>query len=156
MTSRKKAPGLFTIGYEKATVAAFFDELRRHRVELIADVRAVTASRRPGFSKRQLSAGLDEIGIGYVHFSGLGTPAEGREASRSGHPDKMYAIYERHLETPKAREDMDALLATLRAGKRVCLLCYERDIDHCHRRRVAELVCEAADLDVAHLAPTLF
>ncbi len=147
---------LFTIGYEKAAPAAFFDELKRHRVDMIADLRAVTASRRPGFSKRQLSAGLAEIGIGYVHYAGLGTPAEGREAARSGHPGTMYAIYEKHLKTPSAREDMDALLAAVRGGKRICLLCYERDVHHCHRRRVAELVCEATGSHVEHLAPPLF
>lgn len=154
--ARKKPSPLFTIGYEKATPAAFLDELKRNGVELVADVRAVTSSRRPGFSKRQLSASLDEIGIGYLHLVGLGTPSDGRTAAHSGHPEQMLKIYEKHLKTPEAREDMDALLATVRSGKRVCLLCYERDVHHCHRRRVAELLCEATGAPVAHLAPPLF
>jgi len=40
----------------------------------------VAASRRPGFSKRQLAASLDEADIGYLHLQKLGTPAEGRAA----------------------------------------------------------------------------
>src|SRR5215212_5649490 len=71
------AQPLFTIGYEQATPAAVLAELVGARVDLLADVRAVTASRRPGFSKRQLAASLDESGISYLHLRPLGTPAEG-------------------------------------------------------------------------------
>ena len=98
---------LFTIGYEQAKSAAVIDELKRARVRLIVDTRAVAASRRPGFSKRQLAAGLDEAGIGYLHLQKLGTPKEGRDAARSGNLTKLFDIYERHLATPDAREQLD-------------------------------------------------
>ena len=65
---------LFTIGYEQAKSASVIDELKRARVGLVVDTRAVAASRRPGFSKRQLAAGLDAAGIGYLHLQKLGTP----------------------------------------------------------------------------------
>jgi uncharacterized protein (DUF488 family) len=58
---------LFTIGYEQAKSDSVIHELQRVKVKLIVDTRAVAASRRPGFSKRQLAAGLDEAGIGYLH-----------------------------------------------------------------------------------------
>ena len=64
-TAEAKAKTLFTIGYEQSTATAFFDALTRAKVGLLVDVRAVAASRRPGFSKRQLAAGLDEHGIGF-------------------------------------------------------------------------------------------
>ena len=54
---------LFTIGYEQATPDAVLSELKRAKVKLLVDTRAVAASRRPGFSKRQLTASLDERGI---------------------------------------------------------------------------------------------
>ena len=38
---------LFTIGYEKATPAAVMDELKRAKIDLLVDTRAVAASRRP-------------------------------------------------------------------------------------------------------------
>lgn len=78
---RAKSHPLFTIGYEQAKPAAVLDELRRARIELLIDTRAVAASRRPGFSKRQLSASLDDAGIGYVHLQKLGTPAGPRHAA---------------------------------------------------------------------------
>ena len=88
---------LFTIGYEQAKPAAVLNELKRAKVDLLVDTRAVAASRRPGFSKRQLAASLDEIGIGYIHLQKLGTPAEGRAAARNGDFDKLWRIYDKHI-----------------------------------------------------------
>ena len=59
---------LFTIGYEQAKPAAVMRELKQAKIDLVVDTRAVAASRRPGFSKRQLAAALAEEGIGYVHL----------------------------------------------------------------------------------------
>src|SRR5260370_33278947 len=68
-----KAKRLFTIGYEQTPSKAVLDELEAAGVKLLVDVRAVASSRRPGFSKNQLAAGLDERGISYLHLKGLGT-----------------------------------------------------------------------------------
>lgn len=146
---------LYTIGYEQAKSAALIDELKRAGVGLVVDTRAVAASRRPGFSKRQLAAGLDASGIGYVHLQKLGTPKEGRDAARSGKLGKLFEIYEKHLATSEAREQIDELTAIVKSGRPVCLLCYERDVNHCHRRRIAELICERTGVAVAHLAAPL-
>jgi uncharacterized protein (DUF488 family) len=155
-TSRKTAKQpLFTIGYEQATVGRVIDELKDARVDLVIDTRAVAASRKPGFSKRQLAAGLDENGVGYLHLQGLGTPKEGREDARSGKMDKLFKIYHDHLKTAKAREEMDALTALARSGKRLCLLCFERDPKQCHRQWIAEEIEERTGVPVEHLAAKL-
>jgi uncharacterized protein (DUF488 family) len=146
-----KSKPLFTIGYEHATTGAMLDELRRAKVDLVIDVRAVSSSRRPGFSKRQLAAGLDERGIGYLHLRALGTPKEGRLAARSGKRDELFRIFEKHLETPQAREELDELTTLAKSGRRLCLLCYERDPEGCHRRRVAEIIQERTGAEVEHL-----
>jgi uncharacterized protein (DUF488 family) len=140
------AKPLFTIGYEHATTGAMLDELSQAKVEVVIDVRAVTSSRRPGFSKRQLAAGLDERGIGYLHLRALG-----RLAARSGKRDELFRIFEKHLKTPEAREELDELATLAKSGRRLCLLCYERDPDGCHRRRVAELIHERTGAKVEHL-----
>src|SRR6201981_1457535 len=94
---------LFTIGYEQTPPKAVLDELEQAGVKLLVDVRAVTSSRRPGFSKNQLAAGLDERGIAYIHLRGLGTPKDGRDAARSGKFDLLHRIYAKHLRTPQAK-----------------------------------------------------
>jgi len=152
----KAKPKLFTIGYEKAKPAAVLAELKRARVKLLVDTRAVAASRKPGFSKKQLAASLDEEGIAYLHLQKLGTPDEGRQAARGGKLDTLWRIYAKHLKTPDAIEAMDELVSIVKSGQSVCLLCYERDKDCCHRTRIAEIVQERTGAPVVDLVPALF
>ena len=155
MTARKRTP-LFTIGYEQATPAAVLGELKRAKVKLLVDTRAVAASRRPGFPKRQLAAALDEQGIAYLHLQKLGTPTEGRQAARSGDLDTLWRVYAKHLKTPEAVEAIDELTSIVRSGQSVCLLCYERDKDCCHRSRIAEIVHKRTGAQIIDLVPPLF
>jgi uncharacterized protein (DUF488 family) len=147
-----KAKKLFTIGYEQTPAKAVLDELENAGVKLLVDVRAVTSSRRPGFSKNQLAAGLDERGIAYLHLAGLGTPKEGRLAARSGKFDLLHKIYAKHLKTPQARQELDELSALVKKSGPVCLLCYERDHSHCHRQWIAEIVEDRDGVKIANLA----
>jgi uncharacterized protein (DUF488 family) len=150
------AAPLFTIGYERATSDAVLGELKRAGVSLVVDTRAVAASRRPGFSKRQLAASLDDNRIGYLHLRALGTPAEGRQAARAGDLDMLWRIYDKHLETAGAQEALDELLAIVRSDPAVCLLCYERDPTQCHRSRIAEIVHARTGVRVENLIPPPF
>lgn len=154
-TAPGKAPALFTIGYEQATVPAVLRELTRAKVDLLVDTRAVAASRRPGFSKRALAASLDEAGIDYLHLQKLGTPAEGREAARAGHLDALWRIYAKHIKTHDAQAALDELLTLIKSGKRIVLLCYCRDPRACHRDRVVAAVKERMRVKVDDLIPTL-
>ena len=147
-----KAKKLFTIGYEQTPAKAVLDELAQAGVKLLVDVRAVASSRRPGFSKTQLAAGLDERGIAYLHLRGLGTPKEGREAARSGKYDVLEQIYTRHLKTTQAREELDELSALVKKSGPVCILCYERDHLHCHRRWIAKIIEDREGVKIENLA----
>ncbi len=146
-------PTLFTIGYEQSTPEAVMRELKRAKVKLLVDTRAVAASRKPGFSKRQLAAALDHEGIAYIHLQKLGTPTEGRNAARSGDFDTLWRVYAKHLKTPEAVEAMDELVALVKRDKPICLLCFERDPNHCHRSRIAEIVRERTKATVKDLIP---
>ena len=147
----RKSSRLFTIGYQQTPARAVLDELEQAGVKLLVDVRAVAASRRPGFSKNQLAAGLDERGISYLHLRGLGTPQDGREAARSGKFDVLQKIYARHLKTPQAREELDELAALVKQAGPVCILCYERDHRECHRQWIAEIIEDRDGVKVENL-----
>jgi uncharacterized protein (DUF488 family) len=155
-TKAVKTRPLFTIGYEQAKPAAVLDELKRKKIELLVDTRAVAASRRPGFSKRQLAASLDEAGIGYIHLQKLGTPAEGRAAARKGDTDALWRIYDKHIKTSEAQAALDELIALIKSGKRVALLCYCRDPETCHRSRIVANVKKRTPVKVNDLIPPLF
>jgi uncharacterized protein (DUF488 family) len=147
-----KANKLFTIGYEQTPAKSVLDEIERAGVKLLVDVRAVASSRRPGFSKNQLAAALDERGISYVHLRGLGTPKDGRIAARSGKFDTLHKIYAKHLKTPQAREELDELSSMVKKSGPVCILCYERDHTHCHRRWIAEIIEDRDSIKIENLA----
>ena len=141
---------LATIGYEQQTLPEVIGSLKKAKVELVIDVRAVAASRRPGFSKSMLAATLAEHGIDYVHLRQLGTPKEGRLAARAGRTAEMHEIFERHLQEPEAQLAL-AKAGELAAQRRVALLCYEADAACCHRAIVADRLRERLDLTIANL-----
>lgn len=114
------------------------------------DVRAVAASRRPGFSKTLLGASLNEAGIDYLHLRGLGTPKAGRLAARAGKTAEMQRIYNAHLEEPEVQLEL-AEATSIAIARPAALLCYEADAAHCHRRIVAELIRERTGCEVLDL-----
>lgn len=141
---------IWTIGYEQATVAGLIAALSRAGVEVLADVRALPLSRRPGFSKTALAGAAREAGIEYRHFKALGTPADGRAAARRGDHDSLVRIYAGQLELPEAVA-AGAALADLAATRKVALLCYERAAAECHRTLLREAVLP--DFAVVDLLP---
>ena len=139
---------IFTIGYEGSTQSELIASLQQAGVKRVIDVRAVPLSRKPGFSKNVLAAGLKEAGIDYFHLKALGTPPEGREAARKGRIGEMERIYALQLETPEAAAQSGQLIA-LAAEKPSALLCFERDPFRCHRTALRLSVmpnAEATDL----------
>jgi uncharacterized protein (DUF488 family) len=144
-------PDLATIGYEGTTVDAVVATLREAKVALLIDVRAVPQSRKPGFSKRQLAAALDEAGIAYVHLQALGTPKPGRDAVRAGHPERMEVIFREHMTSDRSQAELVQAKQLARA-RPACLLCFERDHTTCHRHLVAEMIVAETGQPVRHLA----
>jgi uncharacterized protein (DUF488 family) len=143
-------PDLLTIGYEGCTIDGVLTALTQARIDLLIDVRAVAASRKPGFSKRQLAAGLNLAGIEYIHLQRLGTPKPGRDAVRAGHPERMVPIFNAHMATPEAQHALAEAKAHA-MERRCCLLCFERDHRHCHRHLVAEMIVAETRQQVEHL-----
>ena len=143
-------PRLATIGYEGKTQAQMIAALKAAGVALVVDVRAVAASRRPGFSKTILAASLAEAGVGYEHLRGLGTPKAGRDAARAGRTDEMREIFSAHLAEPEAQVQLGRAIELARE-RSIALLCYEAQACDCHRAVVAERICEVLETTVEDL-----
>jgi uncharacterized protein (DUF488 family) len=143
-------PEIFTIGYEQASFADFLRTLQAAGVARLVDIRDLPLSRRAGFSKRQLAASVEAVGIGYLHLKPLGTPKEGRLAHRSGDRETFWRIVEAQLARPEARAAVEEL-ADLARAQPSCLVCYEADWRSCHRARVVELLAERHGFVAQHL-----
>jgi uncharacterized protein (DUF488 family) len=141
---------LFTIGYEGASWPGVLAALRAACVEQVIDVRQLPLSRRPGFSKRSLAAGLAEAGMGYAHLRALGTPPEGREANKRRQWDRFWPIVEASLATLEAGVALEEA-AALAQSRPSCLLCLEADPCICHRLRVGEMLAARHGFAVHHL-----
>ena len=139
-----------TIGYEGADVDTFVYTLGAAGVDCVIDIREVSASRRPGFSKSALQSHLALAGIKYVHLRSLGDPKHGREAMRRGDEAMFRRIYDERLNSPEAQIQLTQALE-LAAEHSISLLCYERDPKHCHRSIVAAAMKEQRPFTIRHL-----
>ena len=139
---------IFTIGYEGATVGEFLAALSAAGVKQVADIRAIAASRRPGFAKSALAANLASVGIGYRHFRALGTPKPGRDAAKKGDRATLERVYAEQLQEPAAQAEA-AALQEWATGESTALLCFERDPGMCHRSLLID--AEMPEAEVEHL-----
>ncbi len=142
---------LCSIGYEKALVRDVLATLATAGVATLIDVRNRPISRRPGFSKRQLAAAIEDAGMRYVHLVALGTPPEGRLAARNREWDRFWQIVEHKLGSAEAELALRKV-AEIAETEPSCLLCYEADWHICHRRRIAEILAQRHGFAVRHLA----
>lgn len=145
---RPQRPQLWTIGYEGHSPESLTLTLRDAGIERLVDIRELPLSRKAGFSKTALAAGLQHAGIDYTHLKPLGTPRAVRHAYKADDDHAAFArAYLDHLDTvPGAVEELEALAR----AQRCAVLCVERDWKECHRGVLAG-VLEGRGWSVAHL-----
>ena len=143
---------LFTLGYEKRTLEEFIGILADNRITVLIDVRETAWSHKPGFSKRSLRTALERSGITYLHADFAGNPKWLRREAGS-HAESL-AWYRWYLgEFDEIVSDFNAVVdGYLADGARVCLTCYERHAEDCHRAIIAEIGRKHGGYDVQHLA----
>lgn len=134
--ARKQEKALLTIGYEGLDIDHFLQFLLANRVDVLVDVREIPISRKRGFSKSRLAEAVSERGIAYRHIRALGSPAAiRRRLKRDWDYAAFFKAYEDYLD---GQEDaLEALCDIVDDHDRVCLMCFEKSHDQCHRRSVA-------------------
>jgi len=143
---------LFTLGYQQRTLGEFTAILRRCDIDVLIDVRETAWSHKPGFSKGALERALEAEGIAYVHAAFAGNPKWLR-ANADSHRECLdwYSWY--LAEFDEIVPAFDELVAQfISEGKRVCVTCFERHADDCHRAILAEQWQERGRRRVEHLA----
>ena len=142
---------LFTIGFAGHSAEEFFGKLQQAGVKMLFDVRLTNVSQLAGFAKRRdLEYFLRTIAdIGYVHEKDL-APTK----------DILDDYKKKRIEWAEYEDRFTRLLRERQPDKRLrpdeldggCLLCSEREPEHCHRRLVAEYLKEKWEaLEVVHL-----
>lgn len=139
-----------TIGYEGAEIGDFISILEYTGIDVLIDVRDVPSSRKRGFSKNALRSAIEGAGMSYVHLKVLGDPKPGREAARNGEFTKFRKIFCEHISNEEARSAIRELVQQAK-GKKICLMCFERDHKECHRSILIEEMRKICNLEVRHL-----
>lgn len=141
---------IYSVGYEGFDSDALVRRLTDAEISCLVDVRLNAASRRPGFSKKSLTARLGEAGITYVHERELGNPPENRDSFRTGDGIEGRRRMRQIIED-QARPALNRV-ADLARRERIAVLCVERDRHRCHRDVVTEMVQELDPaIEVLHI-----
>lgn len=128
---------LLTIGYEGLDLDRFVRFLVANHVDILVDVREIPISRKKGFSKTALSEALAKEGILYEHLKALGSPSPIRKQLKQDWDyEAFFSAYEEYLDEQK--EALKELRRIVEAHDRVCLMCFEKAHDECHRSSLAD------------------
>lgn len=140
---------VLTIGHSNHTLEVFLALLARHRVSVLADVRSAPDSRfNPHFNREPLAAALETAGLGYVY---LGRELGGRSDDRSCYENGRIR-YDRLARTARFRAGLERV-AQGAPGRRLALMCAEREPLRCHRTLLVGRALDDHGVDVAHILP---
>ena len=144
----------YTIGYEGLDPKQFITYLNHHEVDVVADIRKFPVSRKKGFSKTALKEMLGDKSIDYLNFQQLGASKALRdELYRSGDYDRFFQKYQDNISDKD--DHLKSIYSLVDRGKKVALLCFERDPKKCHRKVVAEEIrkLDGNGLTIKHIVP---
>jgi uncharacterized protein (DUF488 family) len=142
---------IFTIGFAATRAASFFSLLRAAGATRIIDVRLNNRSQLAGFTKRDdLPFFLRELcDMDYIQMPHLAPTQDLLDAfkKRKGSWPTYESAFKELMRSRLIEERTSRELAHL-----ACLLCSEKQPDHCHRRLVAEYLQEKwPDVHIRHL-----
>lgn len=141
---------IYTSGYEGKSVDGFFNNLIHSGIRAIIDVRFNPVSRKYGFAGSSLRRIGEKLGFVYSHLPELGIEGKHRESLSD------FASYQRLLDR-YARSFLNGQQIALdRVAKMLrkipsVLVCMEKDVECCHRGRLATAMAARTHLPIVHL-----
>ncbi len=148
LTSKNKV--IYTIGYEGISFESYLNQLLKHDVRLLCDVRKNPLSRKFGFSKGVLSRLLPKLGIEYLHIPDLGIRSEMRQQLNTEDDyAKLFKCYRKTL--PQKVGSLQLLERLLKEHKRIALTCYEKEHNSCHRHCVSDYMEDKNNIRIRHI-----
>jgi uncharacterized protein (DUF488 family) len=128
--------GITTIGYEGLSIDEFLMQLIQDKINTLVDIRNNPWSMKYGYTKQTLATLCEKLGIQYLGIPTLGIPSHLRKNLQTEEDYKnLFTHYSTYLKT--RTEDLDKLIKLSR-NKKLTLMCFEKDPQHCHRHILAE------------------
>jgi uncharacterized protein (DUF488 family) len=143
---------IFTIGHSNYDADTFLTLLRQHRLETLVDVRSAPYSRyAPHFSRRALSAFLDDAGIRYVWAgSTLGGRPDDPTCYRDGVVRKGNVDFHAMARQAWYKQGVQQLMESAADGP-IVVMCSEEDPRRCHRHHLIEHSLRDRGVSVLHI-----
>lgn len=142
--------GIVSVGYEGRNIEDFVAALVEAGVQTVADVRLNAISRKAGFSKTRLKDALAAAGIDYRHMRSLGNAKENRSPFWEGRVDEGRRVFRQAIQNPEAESSLDELSLLVR-DQVVAVLCFETDVEKCHRKVIIDEIVGTTKAPVAAL-----
>jgi uncharacterized protein (DUF488 family) len=122
---------VYTIGHSRHETDFFLNLLRKHKVDIVLDVRSAPYSvRQPQFNREILSLSLRDAKLAYMY---LGEYFGARQPEGDYYTEDGWLQYRAFAKTHVFKEGINKLDSVLADGKVPALLCAEKDPFNCHR-----------------------
>lgn len=138
---------LYTIGHSSHPIAHFLSLLAQNHITLLADVRAIPASRRhPQYNRDPLCRALQACGIDY-RFMGkqLGAKTANPAFLENGH-----VSYPKIAASPAFQTGLAHLVQTAQQ-QRTAIMCAEKEPLNCHRTHLIARQLQATSVTLIHI-----
>ncbi len=145
-------PIIFTIGHSNHAAESFLALLQHHGLATLIDVRSAPFSRfRPRFSRKALSAFLENAGIRYIWAGrALGGRPDDPACYRDGIVRKGNVDYGVMARQASYQDGVRQLLANAADGP-IVVMCSEEDPRRCHRHHLLEPSLRELGAAVLHI-----
>ena len=143
----------FTIGHGNYPIDRFITFLQNTGIDLIIDVRSSPYSRfNPQFNRENLEKSLVMNDINYKY---MGNKIGGRQSD----PNLLFpngtVNYRKVQETEKFQEGINEVLSIISSGKKIALMCAEKEPERCHRFVLISPVLQSRGISVIHIRPDM-
>ena len=133
-------PGYFLIGYEGRSIDDFLRELVLNTIHLLVDVRRNARSMKYEFNKGRLEKAVNNLDIKYQQIPEMSNASEKRKKiEKKMDYERLFAEYAKNL--PNKMEYIKQI-EMLGKKRRIALMCFEADVQSCHRREIGKVLVE--------------
>lgn len=143
---------IFTMGFTQKSAEVFFNLIREHKIEILVDIRLNNQSQLAGFTKgKDLSFLLNEIcDCKYSHEEQFAPTKDILDGYKKG--KLTWEQYEsEYNKLIRKRNVVEIFKNKYHKYENILLLCSEPTPECCHRRLLAEYLCNELKHTVVHI-----
>lgn len=150
--SRISHPGnCYTIGYGNSPIEVVVNILTDAGIDTVVDVRSSPHSRfNPNFNRGSLEKFLNSSDIGYRY---MGDTIGGRYSNPALLFTDGTVDYRKVSVTELFKDGIRQVISFVSGGKRIALMCAEKDPERCHRFSLISRDLKARGINVVHILP---